>query len=301
MKLAHFDVDKTIFSYLSGKRLPTSFHESGDVSLEGVTLKSASRVSEAVLDKYPKLKLIVTRTVGTDHIDLAACKNQGIAVYHIEDYGSYNIAEHTWALILSGTRHITQSYTEVKTGRFSYKHWLGLSLKGKTLGTIGTGKIGLEVIKIGKAFGMKIIAYDVFQNLKAQKEIGFEYVSLDSLFTAADVISLHAPLLESTKHLINSAAIKKMKKGVVLVNTARGGLINTAALVKNVEKFSYIGLDVLENEDQFSKNHPLLKCSNVTITPHIGFFSDASIKKIAEETQRAIVNYEQGVKTGRVV
>jgi lactate dehydrogenase-like 2-hydroxyacid dehydrogenase len=165
---------------------------------------------------------------------------------------------------------------------------MGVALKGKTLGVVGTGKIGLEVIKRANVFGMKVVAFDVFKNEQAAKELGFKYISLEDLASQSHIITLHAPLLDSTKHMINTHIIQKMKEGVILINTARGALIDTKALVNQSTKFRWIGLDVIENEDHFSKENPLLKLSNVIITPHIAFFSDESIKKIAEETERII-------------
>jgi len=131
---------------------------------------------------------------------------------------------------------------------------------------------------------MTVVAFDVYKNEKAQKELGYEYVELGELAKKSDVISLHAPLLESTHHMIDASIISSMKDGVVLINTARGELIDTEALLDSISKFRWVGLDVLEGEKEFSKEHPLLKFENVVITPHLAFYSDASVKKIAEET-----------------
>lgn len=301
MKIIHFDVDADIAKYLDGTKVKKDVNNIKTCNAECITIKSSSNINENVLNKFPNLKLIVTRTVGTDHIDLEKCKLKEIAVYHIEDYGAYNIAEHTFALLLSGTRNVVQSFGEIKKGLFSYKKWLGIALKGKVFGIIGTGKIGLEVIKLAKAFGMKIVAFDVFENKEAEKKLGFKYVSFDRLLTSSDIISLHAPLLKTTKHIINNRAIKKMKKGVVLINTARGGLIDTQALIKNIKKFAFVGLDVIEEEGIFDSNNLLLKYSNIVITPHISFFSDDSIINIARKTQECVSNYRRSINIGRVV
>ncbi len=304
MNIVHFDVDENIAPYLTGTNVSYSLQEyhNDDISkIEAVSIKLASNADKTTLSRFANLKVLITRTVGTDHIDLDYCKVSEIAVYHIVDYGAFNIAEHTFALLLSGTRNIISSQNEIKQGIFSFAHHLGISLKGKTLGVVGTGRIGLEVIKRAKSFEMKIIAYDVMKNETAAREVGYEYVSLENLALESDIITLHAPLMESTFHMINETVIEKMKEGVVLINTARGGLMDTKALIKYINKFRFVGLDVLEDEQVFTKDHPLLKFPQVLITPHIAFYSDASVKKIAEETHRLFTNFEKGDKEGRVL
>ena len=294
MKIIHFDVDQELNKHLKGEKRSESLQKlvgKEDFSkIEAISIKSASKADKKILSKFPSLKLLITRTVGIDHIDLDYCKAQNIQVKNILDYGSFNIAEHAFALLLSGSRNILATQKEIMKGTFSFKGHLGFALSGKTLGVVGTGRIGLEVIKRANAFGMQVVAYDVYKNKKARQELGYKYVELDELAKSADVITLHAPLLDSTRHMIDNKIISLMKKGVILINTARGELIDTQALVKNISKFRFVGLDVLEEESKFSKNHPLLKYSNVAITPHIAFYSDASVKKIAEETIRLLNN-----------
>ncbi len=298
MYILHFDVDKNLGQYLKGntsslslikKNLPQIINKN---KIKVISIKSQSSVDGFVLKQLPKLKLIVTRTVGLDHIDLEACKKRGVVVRNIVDYGAYNIAEHALALLLTGARNVVSSFTEVKKGIFSYKSHLGTTLAGKTIGVIGTGKIGLELIKRLKAFEMNIVAFDVILNQKAAKEIGFKYVSLSFLLKTADFISLHIPLLKTTHHFIGHKEIELMKKGVILVNTSRGEIIDTEALIKNINKFKAVCLDVLEDENKFSKRHQLLKFNNIILTPHIAFYSDDSVKKIAEETEKIIKNFK---------
>lgn len=303
MNIVHFDVDRELDTYLSGSKTESSLQTCKKAELrktEAVSIKTASQADDHTLSQFPNLELLITRTVGTDHIDIEYCKKKGIAVYHIVDYGSFNIAEHVFALLLSGTRNILNTQQEIKSGTFSYNGHMGVALKGKMIGVVGTGRIGLEVIKRANAFEMMVVAYDVFKNEKAREELGFEYVELEELLERADVVTLHAPLLESTKHMINESSIKKMKMQSVLINTARGELIDTEALIRNIEKFRLVGLDVLEGEKEFSKDNPLLGFENVIITPHIAFYSDASVKKIAEETMRLLENYKKGSGDGRV-
>jgi len=305
MKTIHLDVDLELEKYLKEEKYSQALQNISNKNkyetVEAITIKSLSQVNKKTLANFPKLKLIITRTVGTDHIDLNYCKQKGIAVYHIVDYGSFNIAEHVFALLLSGTRNVVSSQKEIRGGTFSHSNYLGIALKGKKLGVVGTGKIGLEVVRRAKGFDMEVVAYDVFKNEKAAKELGFPYISLEELAKTSDVITLHAPLLESTKHMINKKIIGLMKEGAIIINTARGGLIDTKALVSQIKKFRWVGLDVLEDEEKFSKKNPLLKFDNVVITPHIAFFSDASVKTIAGETNVLIHNFERGDKQGRVV
>ncbi len=305
MKIVHFDVDEELNKYLEGEKYSYTLQDIPDIQqfrgVEAISVKTGSRVTQDVLSGFPQLKLLITRTVGVDHIDLECCKEKGIAVYHVVDYGSFNIAEHAFALLLNGSRNIQDSQKDIKAGIFSYKSHLGIALKGKMIGIVGTGKIGLEMIKRAKGFEMEVVAYDVFKNEKASKEMGFEYVELAELARSSDVISLHAPLLDSTKHMINEEMITLMKDNVILINTARGGLIDTAALLKHIDTFRFIGLDVVEGEESFSKDHPLLKYDHVLITPHMAFYSDASVQKIAAETVKLVSSFEKGDAEGRVV
>jgi len=293
MHIIHLDVDQELDKHLAGEKYSESLQQAlqsiDPADITGITMKTGSRADAVTLSHFPVLKLLITRTVGMDHIDLEYCKKQGIEVKNILDYGAFNIAEHVFALLLSGTRNILSTQKEIHDGTFTFKGHLGVSLKGKILGVVGTGRIGLEVISRANAFGMKVLAYDVYQNVEAQKERGFEYVSLVELAKKSDIITLHTPLLDSTRHMVNSALIQLMKDGIILINTARGELVDTAALIDNIKKFRWIGLDVLEGEKDFTKDHPLLKFQNVVITPHVAFYSDASVKKIAEETARMSV------------
>lgn len=303
MNIIHLDVDNYSKPLLKERSYPHTIQEVKRPLLKAeiVTLTHNSQVNVDNLKKLPNVRLVITRTVGTDHIDLEMCKKRNIAVYHIIDYGATNIAEHVFALLLSGTRRVLDSQKEIRMGKFSYENFPGFTLKGKVLGVIGTGKIGLETIKIAKSFGMQIIAFDVYKNEQTAQELGFKYVDKSKLFTQSDVITLHAPLLPSTKHIINEESIGKMKEGIVLINTARGGLVHTEDLIKHIQKFRFVGLDVLEDEEKFSKIHPLLRFDNVIITPHIAFFTDYTIKKIAEETYKCIENFKMGIDTGRVI
>jgi lactate dehydrogenase-like 2-hydroxyacid dehydrogenase len=298
MKTAHFNVDYNLKKYLTGCLFPFSLCQETlakipKEKIEIISVRSQSQMDKYVLENLPKLKLLITRTVGLDHIDVKMCQERGIIVRNIPDYGASNIAEHAFALLLAGSRKIVQADREVHKGKFSYENYLGAALKGKTLGVIGTGRIGLELIKRAKAFEMNILAYDILKNERATKEIKFHYVSLDNLLKTSDFISLHVPLLPKTKYMIGGREIRKMKQGVILINTSRGEIINTADLIKYIKKFSAVCLDVVEDEKNFSVKNPLLKFDNVIITPHIAFYTDESIERIAQITQDYIKNFER--------
>jgi len=297
MHTIHFDIDEEIGKYLEGNKTIDSILSFKDEALcaeaECISIGHMAPINASTLASFPKLRFFITRSVGMDHIDLEYCKSRGIEVRNIPDYGSFNIAEHAFALLLSGTRNILETQPEIHAGKFTFKGHLAFSLKGKTIGIVGTGRIGLEMIKRAKGFEMEVIAYDVYKNESAQNELGFTYVELDELLSKSDVISLHAPLLDSTRHMINAESIAKMKNGIVLINTGRGELIDTQALVESIHKFRFVGLDVVEGEKTFSINHPLLQFKNVLITPHVAFYSDASVRKIGEETMRIIEELEK--------
>ncbi len=304
IEIIHFDVDGEISPYLFGEKHEESIQQynvTNPDSLKAVSIKSQSKITTDILNRYPKLALIITRTIGTDHIDISECKKRNIVVFHLLDYGAYAIAEHAFALLLTGCRRVVEAQKYIQKGIFSYKGLLGTTLCGKTLGVIGTGKIGLEVIIRAQAFGMKVISYDVSQNTHAAEKLGFDYVSLDELLMRSDCISLHAPYTKETHHLINEQTIQKMKDQVILINTARGGLVDTSALIKNIKKFHFIGLDVLEDEQSFTKLHPLLRCDNVILTPHIAFYTDETIKRIGKETMECVTRFTANDNTGRVV
>lgn len=308
MHILHVDVDnnfkllltqgKQFLFPLTSQTLKKINHKN---EIEVITFKSQSRIDQAVLDAFPNLKLLVARMVGTDNVNHLACKDRSIALYHIPDYGSHNIAEHALALILAGARHIVPADKEVHKGTFSYRNFLGKSIRGKTVGVVGTGKIGIALIRLLQSFGVTIVAFDVIKNEEAAKELGFTYRSLEQVLKESDIISLHVPLMKETEHFMGEKQFMMMKLGAILVNTSRGAIIDTKALVKQAKKFHAIGLDVVEGEEKFSRMHPLLKYKNVLMTPHIGFYTDDSIMRIAKETENCIEKFRSGNPQGRVL
>ncbi len=251
-----------------------------------------SQLTEKVLRNLPKLKLIVTRSVGYDHIDLKTAEEKNIKICNVPDYGSHVIAEHVFALLLSGIRKIGEGQERVeKEHKFNFQGLRGVALKGKTLGVIGTGKIGENVARIASlGFLMDVIAYDPFPDEDVARENHFSYLDLDSLWKKADIISLHCPFNSQTEHLINKDAIAEMKKDVVIVNTSRGGVIDTTALISGLKngKISYALLDVIEHEKNINENKNLLMIPGVIITPHIAFYADDSMKKMYDEAFSSI-------------
>src|SRR3989344_1754567 len=275
-----------------------------DVDAIGIFIYSA--VNRKILDKLPNLKLITTLSTGFDHIDIKECKKRGIIVCNVPHYGENTVAEHTFALILNLTRKIHKAWEKTKELDFSQQGLRGIDLSGRTLGVVGVGSIGRHVIRIARGFEMNVIAFDVFENKKLEKELGFKYVNFDYLLKNSDIITLHCPYSKKTHHLLNKKNIKKIKKGALLINTARGALIETDALLKALQKggLGGAGLDVLEEEcyvmedkevmsRHFPKecdlriileNHALAKMGNVIITPHNAFNSVEALQRILDMT-----------------
>jgi D-lactate dehydrogenase len=259
-------------------------------------------VPKEVIDQLPDLKLIITRSVGFDHIDAKYALDRGIEVCHVPDYGAHVVAEHAFALLLAAAKNVVRADSYVKSGRrFDFEPFLGTELRDKTIGIIGTGKIGAEVIRMANGFGMKVVAFDVYQNLPLAEKYGFSYTSLEDLLEQSDFITLHTPLTSETHHLINSDSISRMKKGVILVNAARGGLIDSRALKIGLESghVAAAGVDVLEDEDDIGRD-PLLNAPNVVITPHSAFFTKEALERIARTTLEIINSYKEGKILNRV-
>jgi D-lactate dehydrogenase len=277
-----------------------------------------SRVTEDVLASFPALQCVATRSTGYDHIDLVACAACGITVCNVPHYGENTVAEHTFALILSLSRNIHKAVMRTTAGNFSLEGLQGFDLKGKTLGVVGAGSIGLHVIRIARAFGMRVIAYDVMQNALLAEVLGFEYAPLETLLRESDVVTLHAPALPSTVHLINRERLGMMKRGALLINTARGALVDTDALLWALDEgiLAGAGLDVLEGEELISeerellasegrpaseeqlrtllRNNLLLRRPNVVVTPHIGFDSREALQRILDTTVANIAAFVAG-------
>lgn len=258
-----------------------------------------SNFTGELLKNLPNLKLVVTRTAGYDHLDLKFLDEQKIIAAFVPEYGSHAIAEHVFALILSSCRNILEGEERTNHDNFSWCGLRGVTLKNKTLGVIGTGRIGAQVCRIASdGFLMKVLGFDVSKNRKLKKLQNFKYSSLENLLKKSDFISLHLPLLPTTKHLINSRTIAKMKRGVVLINTARGALIDTRALVTAIKKnkFCRVALDVVEHENNLREDRELLHLPHVVITPHIAFYTDETNQKMYDEAFHSIDEFLKNKK-----
>jgi len=250
--------------------------------------------------------LIALRCAGFNNVDLITAERLGIGVVRVPAYSPEAVAEHTVGLILSLNRKLHRAHARVREANFSLEGLLGFNMIGKNVGIIGTGKIGTALAKILKGFGCNILAFDPYPNPECEA-IGVIYKDLNTLFKESDIISLHCPLTPETRHLINSNALKEMKSGVLLVNTSRGAVIDTKAVIKALKsgKIGYLGLDVYEEEEElffedlsneviqddlFAR---LLTFPNVLITGHQAFFTQEALEEIAKTTISNITEYEK--------
>ena len=307
MKVIYFAKEEWEKEYVK-QRLPgVEFVQDGDADAEVLSVFVNHPVDAAQMDKYPKLKLIATRSTGVDHIDVQEAKKRNISVASVPGYGANTVAEFAFTLILALSRKVCDAHKQVtETGSFSQKGLTGFDLAGKTIGVVGCGKIGQHTARIAKGFGMQVLVSDAFKNDALAKEIGFTYAELPELLGASDVISLHVPYMKETHHLINLSNIGQIKKGAYLINTARGAVVETSALVKALEDgiLAGAGLDVLEEEGDMQdemhllsgphpkeeelkvvlENHYLIDHPRVIITPHIAFDTREAIERILDTT-----------------
>lgn len=274
-----------------------------------------SQINQRALELMPNLKLIATRSTGFDHIDLAACSSRGVKICNVPFYGENTVAEHTFALILSLSRNVHKAYVKTLRNDFSLDGLKGFDLKDKILGVVGAGRIGLHVIRIAKGFGMKVVAFDTNQDKFLAEVLGFDYLPLTDVFKTADIVTLHVPHNDHTHHLINKENIKLFKAGSILINTARGGVVDIEALLWGLDNdiLAGAGLDVLEGEEfikeekqlleatnqkealaSLIKDHIILNKENVVFTPHIGFYSQEALERILETTAQNIKAFVAG-------
>lgn len=262
-----------------------------------------SKIDVNLLQKMPNLQLLCTRSVGYDHIDLQACLDRNVTVCNVPDYGSHVIAEHVFALLLSQFRHIAEADARTERGEFNYAGLRGIALHNKTIGIVGTGRIGRHVAKIAHGFGMQILATDQCRNLELEHDYNVHYTTLPELLAQSDIVSLHIPATPDTNHVLNADTIATMKHGAVIVNTARGSLIDSQALLNalNSGQIAYALLDTIEHEQNFNETKSLLSHPNVTATPHIGFYADDSVKAMYEVAFTAILTMQAGKVPATVI
>jgi len=298
---------------------------------EIVSIFIGERVEVSFLEAHPALKLICSRSTGCDHIDVAACRARGVQVANVGNYGENTVAEHTFALILALARRLKESGEAARTGHFSRDGLRGFDLRGRTMGVVGAGRVGLHVIRIALGFGMKVVAYDAEPHAFYGELLDFQYVPLGELLREADVISLHVPLNETTRHMFNRETLALCRPGALLINTARGALIDTAAAVDALEsgQLAGLGLDVLEDERVFQEggaapllsrkiaervhsagpgvrettaarvaefsrlvsHSRLLNRPDVVLTPHVAFNSDEAVRCLRAVTLETMLDY----------
>ena len=259
-------------------------------------------VIDAMVDNG--VKLLALRCAGFNNVDLKAAKGK-LPVVRVPAYSPYAVAEYSLALMLSLNRKIHRAYWRTRDGNFSLNGLMGLDMHGKTIGIIGTGKIAKILIRLLKGFGMRILAYDLYPDMKFAGEEGISYVSLDELYRESDIISLHCPLTDQTKYMIDKDSIDKMKEGVMIINTGRGLLINTNDLIEGLKekKIAAAGLDVYEEEGEYFYEDKsdkiidddvlarLLSFNNVIVTSHQAFFTKEALHNIAETTLQNIEDF----------
>jgi D-lactate dehydrogenase len=330
MRVAFFEVKDWEKTFLT-ERLPSdaTFFDNGilsassiaPVEIDALSVFIYSHVTREILEHLPNLKFIATRSTGYDHIDLDACKGRGIAVSNVPSYGENTVAEHTIALLLMMARKVHQSVLQVRSGHVDLAQLTGFDLQGKTIGVIGAGHIGLHVIRIARGFGMRVLACDVRRDPFLADLLGFSYATFDQVLAESDIVSLHCPLTEKTHHLLGSAQFARMKRGALIVNTSRGGLVDTDALVEALEsgQLGGAGLDVLEGEELIKeekqllqmpldverlrtavRNRVLLSREDVVFTPHNAFNSREALVRILEVTLGNIEAFRAGQPVHRV-
>ena len=301
---------------------------------EVVSVFISEKIDAPFLDSHSRVRLIATRSTGCDHIDLDACASRGVTVVNVGNYGENTVAEHTFALVLALSRGLRDSEQAVRTGRFSRERLRGFDLRGKTLGVVGAGRVGLHVIRIGIGFGMHVIAYDEQPHPFYSELLDFHYVPFEQVMRESHVVTLHVPLNSMTRHMINRETLALCRSGVLLINTARGGLIDSGALIEALDsgQVAGVGLDVLEDERvfrggatkilgekiaervrsaaapvaretspqrvaEFSKlvaHNRLLNRPEVVLTPHVAFNSHEAMERLSTLTVENIRSYLEG-------
>jgi len=333
MKIAVFEVEdweRDAFQPLQGEHDITFLNEPLTVANAGrfadaevVSTFIYSNLNRMVLEQFQGLKLIATRSTGYDHIDGDYCREHGITVANVPTYGETTVAEHVFGLLLAISHNLVTAVDRTRRGDFSLQGLQGFDLRGKVLGVVGTGSIGLCVAEIARGFGMEVVAYDIRHNDEAARGLGFRYAQMDELLAVSDVITLHVPYTPKTHHLISDDAFARMKGGVVLINTSRGQVVDIRALVRAIgdRKVSAAGLDVLPEEPTIREeaellrsvfreehdlqtilaDHILLRLRNVIITPHSAFFTREAVHRILKTTVENVVGFAEGTPQNVVI
>ena len=334
-KIVYFDVEQDEYSYLKSENEGKYDYFLTDQSLNSmdnipqeyknakiISCFTTSRVGKEVLENFTELKLIALRSVGFNHIDINYCNEHDITVVNSPNYGNKSVAEFAFGLMLDVCRKITLSYLDYKDLKTNAQKYTGRELGGKTVGIVGLGAIGAEFARLAHGFDMNILGFDIKENETLKEQYMVEYTDFDTLLEKADFISLHSPLTESNRHLFNETNFKKMKNSAILINTARGEIVETQALYNALinKEIAGAGLDVLESEETISDtdylsdisrlnnstlketilNSRLQQLDNVIITPHIAYNTAEAIYRILETTMRNINAFEKGIIQNKV-
>ena len=273
-----------------------------------------TRVDAALLAALPRLKVIVTRSTGYDHIDLAACRARGIQVFNAPAYGSCSVAEHAFALLLSAARRIPLADRRIANGDFAIESLRGMELADKVFGIVGTGRIGRHAARIAHCFNMRVLACDPYPDAQLVEQNIVQYVTRDALLAQSDILSLHCPATAENYHLLDAAAFATMKRGMILINTARGDVIDACALLAALDQgiVAAAGLDVFESESCLhcppciadtaivSAERALLTHKNVVATPHIAFDTVESVARLWQTTLDNLSGFFAGQMENRV-
>ena len=334
-KIVYFDVEQDEYSYLKSENEGKYDYFLTDQSLNSmdnipqeyknakiISCFTTSRVGKEVLENFTELKLLALRSVGFNHIDINYCNEHDITVVNSPNYGNKSVAEFAFGLMLDVCRKITLSYLDYKDLKTNAQKYTGRELGGKTVGIVGLGAIGAEFARLAHGFDMNILGFDIKENETLKEQYMVEYTDFDTLLEKADFISLHSPLTESNRHLFNETSFKKMKNSAILINTARGEIVETQALYNALinKEIAGAGLDVLESEETISDtdylsdisrlnnstlketilNSRLQQLDNVIITPHIAYNTAEAIYRILETTMRNINAFEKGIIQNKV-
>jgi D-3-phosphoglycerate dehydrogenase len=263
--------------------------------VEAIAVRSETKITREVIAAAKKLRVVGRAGVGVDNVDVEAATERGVIVMNTPGGNTISTAEHSLSMMMALARNIPQACATLKAGKWDRKSFQGVELYNKTLGIIGTGRIGGEVARRAVAFGMRVLAYDPYLTISRAKALQVEMVELDEIFTQADFITVHTPLTDQTRGIVNKAAFEKMKKGVRIINCARGGLVNEADLVEAVQSGKVAGaaFDVFETEP-LPADSPLLKLPNVVVTPHLGASTSEAQESVGIEIAQAIAEVLAG-------
>lgn len=296
-----------------------------DPEAEVVSVFVGHPITRELIEAMPRLKLIAARSTGFDHIDLDAAAEANVTVVNVPNYGENTVAEHAFALLLALARRLPKTLEKTKEGDYVPNELSGFDLKDKTLGIVGMGRIGQHAARIGCGFGMKVIGFDPFEKPEIAEEVGFDYAPLDEVIAKADILTLHAPMTPENFHLINEATLAQMKPGAILINTARGELVDTHALIKALEsgRLAGAGLDTIEGEKflneeielytvldsrttkdtliNLAETEALLRLPQVIVTPHSAYNTIEAVGRINKITADNIIKFWYGEVPNKVV